>query len=92
MLRVLLSAASPARWAIVDDAALESLLIEQSQTSDVDARQDLVDQIQTMVAEKAYVIPTLETVQLHSSRAGVEGLTFDSASRIHLYDVMVTSD
>lgn len=92
VLRVMLSSASPAKWGIVDDAELEALLIEQSQTADVDARQDLVDEIQTIVAEKAYVIPTLETVQLHASRAGVEGLTFDSASRIHLYDVMVTSD
>ena len=92
VLRVMLSSASPAKWGIVDDAELEALLIEQSQTADVDARQELVDQIQTIVAEKAYVIPTLETVQLHASRAGVEGLTFDSASRIHLYDVMVTSD
>jgi peptide/nickel transport system substrate-binding protein len=92
VLRVMLSSASPARWGIVDDAELEALLIEQSQTADVDARQKLIDEIQTIVTEKAYVIPTLETVQLHASRAGVEGLTFDSASRIHLYDVMVTSD
>ncbi|KAA9107978.1 ABC transporter substrate-binding protein [Microbacterium rhizomatis] len=92
VLRVLLSSASPSRWGIVNDPALESLLIEQSRTADAAARQKLVDQIQTMVAEKAYVIPTLETVQLHASRAGVEGLTFDSASRINLYDAMVTSD
>jgi peptide/nickel transport system substrate-binding protein len=91
-LRTLLSTTSAARWGIVDDAELEELLQEQSQTSDVDARQKLVDQIQELVAEHAYVIPTLETVQLHASRAGVEGITFDSAARLHLYDAMVTTD
>lgn len=91
-LRSLLSTASPSRWGIVDDAELEALLQEQAQTADVDARQDLVDQIQQIVAERAYVIPTLETVQLHGSRAGVEGITFDSAARLHLYDTAVTSD
>jgi len=91
-LRTLLSAASPARWGIVDDAELESLLQEQAQTADAAARQDLVDQIQQLVAERAYVIPTLETVQLHASRSGVEGIAFDSAARLHLYDTRVVAD
>ncbi len=91
-LRTLLSTASPARWGIVDDAELEGLLQKQAQTADVDARQKLVDEIQQIVAERAYVIPTLETVQLHGSRAGVEGITFDSASRLHLYDAAVVSN
>jgi peptide/nickel transport system substrate-binding protein len=91
-LRTLLSATSPARWGIVDDSELEDLLQKQAQTSDVDERQDIVDDIQQLVAERAYVIPTLETVQLHASRAGVEGITFDSAARLHLYDAMVTTD
>ncbi|MAP63779.1 MAG: hypothetical protein CMH34_08565 [Microbacterium sp.] len=92
VLRVLLSVDSPSRWGIVDDAELEALLQEQSMTADVDARQEIVDEIQEIVAERAYVIPTLQTVQLHASRAGVEGITFDSASRIHLYDTVVTSE
>ena len=50
-----------------------SCCIEQSQTADVDARQELVDEIQRSSPRSAYVIPTLETVQLHASRAGVEG-------------------
>lgn len=91
-LRTLLSTTSASRWGIVDDAELEALLQEQSQTADVDARQDIVDEIQQIVAERAYVIPTLETVQLHGSRAGVEGITFDSAARVHLYDTAVVSD
>jgi peptide/nickel transport system substrate-binding protein len=91
-LRTLLSTASPSRWGIVDDPELESLLQEQSQTADAAARQKLVDEIQSIVAEKAYVIPTLETVQLHASRVGVDGVTFDSASRLHLYDARVVSD
>jgi peptide/nickel transport system substrate-binding protein len=91
-LRTLLSTASKSRWGIVDDAELETLLQEQSQTADTAARQELVDEIQQIVAERAYVIPTLETVQLHGSRAGVEGITFDSAARLHLYDTAVVSD
>ncbi|MCR2784750.1 MULTISPECIES: ABC transporter substrate-binding protein [unclassified Microbacterium] len=91
-LRTLLSTESAARWGIVDDAELEALLQEQAQTADADARQKLVDDIQQIVAERAYVIPTLETVQLHGSRAGVEGITFDSAARLHLYDTRVVSD
>ncbi|MFF2634199.1 ABC transporter substrate-binding protein [Microbacterium sp. NPDC058021] len=90
-LRTLLSSASSSRWGIVEDAELEALLQEQAQTADPDARQELVDDIQRIVAERAYVIPTLETVQLHASRAGVEGITFDSASRLHLYDTQVVS-
>lgn len=91
-LRTLLSTASASRWGIVDDAELEGLLQKQSQTADVAARQKIVDEIQQIVAERAYVIPTLETVQLHGSRAGVEGITFDSASRLHLYDAAVVSN
>ncbi|WNM26333.1 ABC transporter substrate-binding protein [Demequina capsici] len=89
VLRVLLSVDSASRWGIVDDPELESLLQEQAATVDTDARQAIVDQIQQLVAEKAYVIPALETVQLHASSANVEGLTFDSAARINLYDAMV---
>lgn len=92
VLRVLLSVDSPSRWGIVDDAELEALLQEQRETADADARQEIVDEIQQIVAERAYVIPTLETVQLHASRAGVEGIAFDSASRLNLYDTVVTSE
>ena len=92
VLRVLLSVDSPSRWGIVEDAELEALLQEQRETADADARQQIVDDIQQIVAERAYVIPTLETVQLHASRAGVEGIAFDSASRLNLYDTVVTSE
>ncbi len=92
VLRVLLSETSSSRWGIIDDSALEDLLQEQAQTTDTDARQDLVDQIQQTVIDEAYVIPLLETTQLHASRAGVEGIEFDSASRLNLYDTMVMSD
>nr|WP_243843596.1 ABC transporter substrate-binding protein [Microbacterium endophyticum] len=92
VLRVLLSDSSSSQWGITGDDELEALLIEQGQTADADERQTIVDEIQQMVADRAYVIPTLETVQLHASRSGVEGITFDSASRINLYDAMVTSN
>ncbi|MDN4473531.1 ABC transporter substrate-binding protein [Demequina zhanjiangensis] len=88
-LRVMLSAESTGRWGIVDDAELEALLQEQAATVDTAARQAIVDEIQQIVAEQAYVIPTLETVQLHASAAAVDGLTFDSAARFNLYDAMV---
>ena len=92
VLRVVLSPTSKSRWGIVDDGELEALLQKQSQTADTAERQKIVDQIQQIVAERGYVIPTLETVQLHASRAGVEGIVFDSAARIHLYDALVASD
>lgn len=91
VLRVLLSSSSKARWGIVDDSELEALLQKQAQTADPAARQKIVDEIQQMVAEKAYVMPTLETVQLHASRAGVAGIEFDSAARIQLFDAAVTA-
>lgn len=90
-LRGLLSPASKSRWGIVDDPELEALLQEQSQTADVATRQELVEEIQLIVAERGYVIPTFEVLQLHASRAGVEGITFDSAARLHLYDALVSS-
>ncbi|MFV0373204.1 ABC transporter substrate-binding protein [Microbacterium sp.] len=91
VLRVLLSTTSASRWGIVDDPELEALLQEQGRLADPAERQDVVDRIQERVATKAYVIPTLEPVQLHASRAGVEGVTFDSASRIVLFDAAVTA-
>ncbi|WP_460775671.1 ABC transporter substrate-binding protein [Microbacterium sp. GXF7504] len=92
VLRSLLSTESKSRWGIVDDPELEELLLAQSQTADVEERQEIVEQIQQLVAERAYVIPTLEVLQLHASRAGVEGITFDSAARLHLYDAAVVSE
>nr|WP_246376320.1 ABC transporter substrate-binding protein [Conyzicola lurida] len=86
-LRVLFSQASSSKWAILDDAELESILIEQAGTADTDARQALIDQAQELIIDKAYIIPLLETTQLHASSSSVDGVTFDSASRIQLYDV-----
>jgi len=86
-LRVLFSQASAAKWGIVDDAELESILIEQSATADPDARQALIDQAQEIIIDNAYLVPLLETTQLHASVSTVQGITFDSASRVQLYDV-----
>ncbi len=91
VLRVLLSPASKSHWGVVNDPDLEAQLQKQAQTADPAARQKIVDDIQKTVATKAYVMPTLETVQLHASRAGVAGIEFDSASRIQLYDTAVTA-
>jgi len=92
VLRVMLSPASKSRWGIVDDAELEELLQAQAQTADPEARQELVTEAQQLIADRAYVIPTFEVLQLHASRAGVEGITFDSAARLHLYDAAVISE
>jgi len=88
-LRVLLSSASKAKWGLIDDADLEALLTEQAATADPDARQDLVAKAQQLIIENGYLIPLLETTQLHAALSTVAGVTFDSASRINLYDVRV---
>ncbi|MCU1445515.1 ABC transporter substrate-binding protein [Cryobacterium sp.] len=88
-LRVLFSQAASSHWAIVDDAELEGVLAEQAITADAEARAALVEQGQALIIDKAYLIPTLETTQLHASVANVHGVAFDSASRIVLYDVRI---
>jgi peptide/nickel transport system substrate-binding protein len=89
-LRVLFSKDSPSRWAIVDDPELEEILAGQAETADPEARQKLIDEAQKLIIDNAYLIPTLETTQLHASVSGVAGVTFDSASRVQLYDVRVS--
>ncbi|PWB96929.1 ABC transporter substrate-binding protein [Salinibacterium hongtaonis] len=90
VLRVLLSQEASSHWAIVDDAELEALLAEQATTADADARQAIIDDIQALVVDKAYVIPTLETIQLHASSSSVSGIVFDSASRVNLFDMKLS--
>lgn len=86
-LRVVFSSAAKSKWGIVDNAELEGILVEQASTADPDARQALIDQAQEIIIDNAYLIPLLETTQLHASSALVDGLAFDSSSRINLYDV-----
>jgi peptide/nickel transport system substrate-binding protein len=86
-LRVLLSSASSAKWGIIDDPELESILVEQAATADTAERQALIDEAQQIIIDNAYLVPLLETTQLHASTSSVEGVVFDSASRIQLYDV-----
>lgn len=88
-LRVMFSSAAKSHWAIVDDSELESVLVEQASTADPAARQELIAKAQKLIIDNAYLIPMLETTQLHASTSAVEGLTFDSASRVLLYDVRV---
>ncbi|BDI23519.1 peptide ABC transporter permease [Herbiconiux sp. L3-i23] len=90
-LRTLFSQAAKSKWAIIDDAELEALLTEQASTSDVDARMELIAEAQALIIENADFVPLVETIQLHASGASIEGITFDSASRINLYDVRATS-
>jgi peptide/nickel transport system substrate-binding protein len=91
VLRVMLSQQAASHWVVVDDADLEGLLAEQASTSDPEARQAVVDEIQSTVIDRAYLMPVVEAAQLHASAAGVEGIEFDSASRLNLYDVSVAS-
>ncbi|MET0590836.1 MAG: ABC transporter substrate-binding protein [Naasia sp.] len=90
-LRTVFAQASASKWAIIDDAELESVLAEQATLSDVDARLELIDQAQALITENADFVPLLETVQLHGASSAIEGFEFDSASRIVLYDVRATS-
>ncbi|WP_427015987.1 ABC transporter substrate-binding protein [Pseudarthrobacter sp. P1] len=87
VLRVALSAKSKAAWGVIADPELESLLAEQASIADAGKRADVVAKIQARVIDQAYVIPTLETVQLHASAAKVTGIEFDSASRVNLFDM-----
>lgn len=90
VLRVMFSADAVSKWAIVDDAGLESILQEQARTSDADKRQGIISEIQQAVIDNAYLIPLLEVAQVHASTANVTGLEFDSSSRLILYDVRVS--
>ncbi|MFQ4148079.1 ABC transporter substrate-binding protein [Arthrobacter sp. LAPM80] len=90
VLRVALSKGSKSAWGVVENPELEKMLLEQAKTADAAARQDLVTKIQALVIKEGYVIPTLETVQLHASTNKVSGIEFDSASRINLYDMTVS--
>nr|WP_247647264.1 ABC transporter substrate-binding protein [Arthrobacter sp. E3] len=89
VLRVALSKESSSAWGVMDNPELESMLEEQSRTGDAAARQVIVAKIQALVIKEAYIIPTLETVQLHGSTNKVSGIVFDSASRVNLYDMAI---
>ncbi|WP_285728062.1 ABC transporter substrate-binding protein [Psychromicrobium xiongbiense] len=89
VLRVLLSKNAKSHWGIIDDPQLEDLLAKQAQTADTAARQKLIDDAQKRIIDQAYLVPLLETVQLHGASAKTTGLVFDSASRINLYDLRV---
>ncbi|MGW9112026.1 ABC transporter substrate-binding protein [Microbacterium sp. NPDC055683] len=86
-LAVMFEQAAPSHWAVVDDADLEAMLVEQAATSDEVARQAILDDIQATVIDEGYLFPILEVYQLHASQPEVTGFAFDSASRFHLYDV-----
>ncbi len=90
-LRTVFSQAAASKWAIIDDPALESVLIEQSTLNDTEARMALVAEAQKLIIENGDFIPLLETVQLHGASSAIQGFEFDSASRIQLYDVRATS-
>jgi peptide/nickel transport system substrate-binding protein len=89
-LRTLMLSTAKSRWAIIDDPDLDAVLTEQASTADTADRAGLIEDAQKLIVDKAYLIPLLQSVQLHASSASVEGLVFDSASRINLYDVRVT--
>jgi peptide/nickel transport system substrate-binding protein len=90
VLRVMLSQQAASHWVVVDDAELESLLTEQASTADATARQGIVDEIQSIVIDNAYLMPVVEAAQLHAATSAVTGIEFDSASRLNLYDVSVS--
>jgi peptide/nickel transport system substrate-binding protein len=87
VLRVMFSSASTARWAIVDDSDLDSLLKKQAEVADTQARDSLLADAQAEIVDKAYIVPLLEVAQVHAAQAGITGFEFDSSSRVVLYDV-----
>ncbi|UGS25470.1 ABC transporter substrate-binding protein [Microbacterium resistens] len=89
VLRVMFSAESAARWAVVADLELDAELATQAETSDPAARADLLGQAQTRILDQAYLVPLLQVAQVHAAQKGVTGVAFDSSSRIVLYDATV---
>lgn len=87
VLRVMFSTDSAARWAVVGDPELETLLATQAETADPAARGGLLDDAQKRIIDDAFLVPLLEVAQVHASQQGVSGVEFDSSSRIILYDV-----
>ncbi|MGV8877116.1 MAG: ABC transporter substrate-binding protein [Rhodoglobus sp.] len=90
VLRVAFSADAVSKWAIIDDAELEALLAQQATTADTTKRTALIADIQKLMIDRAYLIPLLEVAQVHASTANVSGLSFDSSSRLIMYDVSVS--
>lgn len=90
VLRVMFSSDAVSKWAIVDDAELESMLQEQARTADPEKRQEIIADIQALIIDQAYLVPLLEVAQVHASSSNVTGLAFDSSSRVNLYDVQFT--
>jgi len=90
-LRTVFSQAAESKWAIVDDPELEAVLDEQAITADTDARMELIAEAQRLIVENGDFVPLVETVQLHAGLSNIEGVAFDSASRVLLYDVRATS-
>lgn len=88
-LRVMLSPASEAHWAVIDDAELEAQLTAQAATADPVERTAILAAAQQRIVEQAYLVPLLEVAQVHASQKGVSGVAFDSSSRVNLYDVTV---
>lgn len=89
VLRVMFSSTSEARWAVVADADLDQELATQAEASDPAARTAILDEVQTRIVEQSYLVPLLEVAQVHASQKDVNGVEFDSSSRIILYDVTV---
>lgn len=87
VLRAMFSVDAVSPWAVVDDPELEEMLQEQTRLADPEERQQVIADIQAYLIDNAYIVPLFEPMQVHASVADVSGLTFDSSSRIHLYDV-----
>jgi len=64
---------------------LDRLLEAQAAATDDQQRQDLVDQVQTLVLGENLVWPISEQNQVYAGNTDLQGVTLDSASRLNLY-------
>ena len=68
---------------------LDSALTRQAATTDAAKRQELVDQAQQLIVQKAYVIPVVELQTQLGVAKKVHNLNFDASSRIQLHDTWI---
>ncbi|GAA1016694.1 peptide ABC transporter permease [Acrocarpospora pleiomorpha] len=66
--------------------SLEKLYVEEQSAADTAARNGIGGEIQDQLIENAYAIPVYELSQVAAVSAAVQGLGFESSSRLIFYD------
>jgi len=70
----------------VDDPELEELLDGLASTADATAREALGAQAQKLILERGYGIPVYELAQVTAVAPGVDGVRYESSSRLIFFD------